>query len=213
MADALTTAILQSQLAPQAPSTGQLLTQDGGQALINGLLNGARTWGNGATAAIQGKAPPAPIIGTTPNQYVAQNTPDTSAFAPSTSNFAAATRDLNLSPQEQALYQRHLSNMYGPGGVDHADGSRSSLYQTTMQNPDTGQYHNVPTVWDGKIEASFDPQGKFTGITPQGAANVNAAGLNSFPAYGSEDEAEARYDAMHKYMDKDAQDYFRQRSQ
>ena len=59
-----------------------------------------------------------------PNQVVAQNTPGSSAFAPSNSNFAQATADLNLTPAEQALYQRHLSNMFGPGGVDHANGSR-----------------------------------------------------------------------------------------
>lgn len=202
----------QPHQASDAPSTGQLLAQDGGQALINGLLNGARTWGNGAAAAIQGKAPPAPIVGTTPNQYVAQNTPDTSSFAPPTSNFAAATRDLNLNPQEQALYQRHLSNMFGPGGVDNANGSRSSLYQTTVQNPDTGKFHNVPTVWNGKIEANFDPSGKFSGLNQQGLANVKAAGLNSFPAYDSEDEAEDRYTKMHEYMDKDAAQLFAART-
>lgn len=165
-----------------------------------------------AQSAPQASPPMAPPQ-MTPNQVVAQNTPDAAAFAPPTSNFAAATKDLNLTPAEQALYQRHLSNMFGPGGVDHANGSRSSIFQTTMQNPDTAQYHNVPTVWNGKIEASFDPNGKFTGITPQGEANINAAGLNSFPAYSSEDEAEARYQKMHDYMDKDAQDYFRQRGQ
>lgn len=149
----------------------------------------------------------------TPNQYVAQNTPDTSSFAPPTSNFAAATRDLNLNPQEQALYQRHLSNMFGPGGVDNANGSRSSLYQTTVQNPDTGKFHNVPTVWNGKIEANFDPSGKFSGLNQQGLANVKAAGLNSFPAYDSEDEAEDRYTKMHEYMDKDAAQLFAARGQ
>lgn len=137
----------------------------------------------------------------------------------SSPNFVQATHDLQLTSQEQALYQRHLANLNGSGGVDNDGsnpslpaGSRSTLFQTTMQNPDTGQFHNVPTVWNGKVEANFDPSGQFQGISDQGAANVKAAGINSFPAYNSEDEAEARYQQMHNYMDKDTGQYFQNKA-
>ena len=62
---------------------------------------------------------------------------------------AAAHQAMNLSPQEQALYQRHLDNLKGPGGVDNPDGSRSTLYQTSVDID--GKTYNLPTVYDGKI--------------------------------------------------------------
>jgi len=51
------------------------------------------------------------------------------AGAPQT-NFDAANKSLNMTPQEQALYQRHLTNFYGTGGVDNSDGSRSPTSRT-----------------------------------------------------------------------------------
>jgi len=48
-----------------------------------------------------------------------QNAPDVERIPQD--NFTAATREMELTPQEQALYQRHLSNLYGPGGVDNPD--------------------------------------------------------------------------------------------
>jgi delta 1-pyrroline-5-carboxylate dehydrogenase len=37
-------------------------------------------------------------------------------------------------PQERSLYQRHLTNLTGPGGVDNPDGSRSTLFQATVDH-------------------------------------------------------------------------------
>lgn len=56
------------------PTLAQLLFQDSGQALKNGFINGARSFGDQALSAIGGQQPPQPYAGgTTPNQYVGQN--------------------------------------------------------------------------------------------------------------------------------------------
>jgi muramidase (phage lysozyme) len=120
---------------------------------------------------------------------------------PVQSHLAEANAALNLTPQEQALYQRHFSNLYGAGGVtndgsdpDLPKGSRSTLYQSSVEHD--GKTYNVPTVWDGKI-------------LPIGDAlkRVEAEGWDKFPSYGSDDEAEARYGKMHDFMEKDTQQY------
>lgn len=110
-------------------------------------------------------------------------------------NFNAAQKALKLTPEEQALYQRHLTNLWGSGGVDNPDGSRSTLYQAVMEGP--GGYHSIPTVWEGKI------------VPPEEAAKRAAAvGWDQFPAYKTPEEADARYMKMHDFMDKDTADYF-----
>ncbi len=112
-------------------------------------------------------------------------------------NFDAANTALNLTPQEKALYQRHLTNLNGPGGVDNPDGSRSTLFQTTVEH--AGKFYTIPTVYDGKIlwnKSAADPA----------AAAVEKAkqiGWDKFPSYNSEAEAEARYQKMHDFMAKD----------
>ena len=58
-------------------------------------------------------------------------------------NYRAADKALKLTPEEQALYRRHLENLWGSGGVDNPDGSRSSLYQAVEQGPG-GQYRQHP---------------------------------------------------------------------
>lgn len=56
------------------PTLAQLLFQDGGQALRNGFINGAKNFGDQAAAAINGQSAPQPYTGgTSPNQYVDQN--------------------------------------------------------------------------------------------------------------------------------------------
>jgi hypothetical protein len=112
-------------------------------------------------------------------------------------NFAAAVQAMQLTPQEQALYQRHLQNLYGPGGVTNPDGSRSTLYQ--MSTEINGRVYNLPTVYDGKI---LSP--------PDAMQRAQAQGLNNFPSYGSEQEAEARYQQMHQFMEKDTAAYLAQ---
>lgn len=125
------------------------------------------------------------------------------------SNFDIATESLGLNPQEQALYQRHLTNLNGPGGVDNPDGSRSTLFQTTL--PHNGKFYNVPTVWDGKIEADMSPEGKFQGLNQTAMQNIQKTGIENFPSYPSEDAAEARYMQMHDFMDRDTGAYMRSR--
>src|ERR1035437_3844598 len=114
-------------------------------------------------------------------------------------NFNDANKAMNLTPQEQALYQRHLTNLTGPGGVDNANGSRSTLFQSSVEV--NGKTYNIPTVWDGKI------------LSPQDAlARPKAEGIEKFPAYANEAQAENRYQQMHGYMEKDTSAYFQSRN-
>lgn len=114
-------------------------------------------------------------------------------------NLKAADTALKLTPQEKALYRRHLKNLTGPGGVDNPDGSRSTLFQTTVEAD--GKFYTVPTVWDGKI------------LPPKEAVDRAAKeGFDKFPSYASEKEAEDRYQQLHGYMEKDTQSYLRSRN-
>jgi hypothetical protein len=123
------------------------------------------------------------------------------ASLPPSSHLDEAERALSLTPEERALYLRHLNNFYGAGGVDNPNGSRSSLYQMTIMGPD-GRAYVVPTVWNGRIVSDRDAL----------RHNIETAGgLPAFPSYGSVDEAERRYQQMHDFMDRDAGDYFRSR--
>lgn len=124
-------------------------------------------------------------------------------------NFNQATQDLNLSPQEQNLYQMHLSNLWGNGGVDNADGSRSTLYQSVQEHD--GSYYSIPTVWDGKREVepwTRSSDGKTFDVPNATAlANVEKAGWDKFPSGSDPDALDARYSQMHDYMEKDTSDY------
>lgn len=130
------------------------------------------------------------------------------------SNLHAAQRDMNLTPQEHDLYRRHLGNLWGPGGVTNAgpEPSRSSLYTGVEQHG--GQFYNVPTVWNGKreVEPYTRPDGSTLDV-PNATAlgNVAQAGWNTFPSYATPEQADARYDQMHNYMDRDTGNYFRGR--
>jgi hypothetical protein len=131
-------------------------------------------------------------------------------------NLEAADAELKLTPQERALYERHLSNLTGPGGVDNppsADepqGSRSTLYQTTVEHD--GKFYSIPTVWDGKKLIKTNAEGKFAGISAEGIKNVEKVGWDKFPSYKTEAEAEARYQKMHDFMDKDTGAYFERKA-
>ena len=109
-------------------------------------------------------------------------------------NMREATNKMNLSPQEQAFYKRHLRNLYSEGGVDNPDGSRSTLYQASVEIE--GKTYNIPTVWDGKI-LSVD----------KAVEKAEEEGLDKFPSYSSAEEANKRYEEMHKFMDLDMQQY------
>lgn len=130
------------------------------------------------------------------------------------SNRDAAYYALNLSPQEQALYSRHLTNLNGPGGVDNSDGSRSTLYQAVQEHG--GKFYSVPTVWDGRREVEpYTRQDGTTMDVPNSTAlgNVAKLGWDAFPSYTTPEEADSRYDQMHGYMERDTADYMKQRGQ
>lgn len=97
---------------------------------------------------------------------------------------------MKLTTEEKTLYQRHLSNLTGPGGVNNPDGSRSTLYEMTVGFGD--RTYVLPRVWDGKI-LSVD----------QAISRAKQVGLNRFPSYGSAKEAEDRYSKLHDYMERD----------
>jgi hypothetical protein len=104
-------------------------------------------------------------------------------------NFVAAVRDLHLTPQEQHLYQHHLANLTA-GGVWNRDGSVSTLLETTFNV--NGRVYLIPTVWNNVI---VDPD--------VGMRMAQREGLQNYPSYGSEQEAEQRYSQMHVYMARD----------
>lgn len=124
------------------------------------------------------------------------------------SNYQQAISDLKLTPQERNLYEHHLSNLWGDGGVDNPDGSRSTVYQGVQEHD--GKFYNVPTVWDGKkeVEPFTRPDGQ-TFDVPNATAlqNVENKGWDTYPSYATPDEADQRYDAMHAYMDQDMSTY------
>lgn len=138
------------------------------------------------------------------------------ALAPvSRSNMDAAHMALNMSPQEQALYARHLTNLNGPGGVNNPDGSRSTLYQATQEGPG-GKFYNIPTVWDGRreVEPYMLPNGSTMDVpNATTMANVAKTGWDTFPSYATPEAADSRYDQMHGYMERDTADYMKQRGQ
>lgn len=114
------------------------------------------------------------------------------------SNFDVATKDLKLSPQEQNLYNHHLTNLLGGGKVTNPDGSISTIFQAAVGNGD--KTYNIPTVWGGKILP-----------VPQAIEQVEkTGGWNRWPSYPSVDEAEARYGLMHDYMGEDTGRYIKQ---
>lgn len=163
---------------------------------------------NGLSGLLNGSAyssPGAPMQQQAPLSFAAP-------MMPQQTSLPQADAAMNLSPQEQALYMRHITNLYGPGGVDNADGSRSTLYQGV--EPHDGRFYNVPTVWDGKREVQpFTKQDGSTMDIPNGTAlnNVAKAGWGSFPSYSTPDQADARYDQMHGFMERDTADYMKNR--
>jgi hypothetical protein len=118
--------------------------------------------------------------------------------SPRSTNFEAAKVEMKLTPQEQNFYVMHMRNLYGPGGIDNKDGSRSTIMHTTVGVGD--KTYSLPTVWDGKAH------------TPDEAlSHAKADGLGKYPAYNSQEEAQSRYDKMHSYMEKDTRTLMDQR--
>lgn len=108
--------------------------------------------------------------------------------------FRMAQENLRLNKRESRMYQSHLANLWGSGGVDNGLGSRSTLLTSIVESG--GRHYIIPTVWDGKqlsVEESLQ--------------RARKAGLARFPSYSSAAKAEARYNKMHEFMDMDGELY------
>lgn len=108
-----------------------------------------------------------------------------------TRGYYQASEALKLSPQEQYLYMHHLNNLATGRAVKNADGSISTVLQRVVGGPN-GRYYNIPSVWNGRILGAKEA----TMMSSQ-------MGWGRWPSYSSPDEADARYMAMHKYMNDD----------
>ena len=108
-------------------------------------------------------------------------------------NFLAdAKRDLGLNAQEQNLYRFHLSNLSGFGKVQNADGTISTIRDVTVERD--GRTYVIPSIWEGR-QLPAD----------QAIARAGAQGWDKWPSYDSQQAADARYESIHRYMDRDVQ--------
>lgn len=129
-----------------------------------------------------------------------QPSQDEQPYGPGDSrHFIAADRELHLTEPERNLYLRHLMNLWEGKDYLHPDGSRSTLYSSTVERD--GRTYVIPSVYGGAV------------LDQDAAVNLaDAAGLDQFPAYSSEEEAQARYQRMHQFMDRDVEDWGRSHS-
>ena len=100
-----------------------------------------------------------------------------------------------LTPEEANLYKMHRDNLVHPDNTTGANGKpRSSLLATTVEHG--GRTYIIPTMRDGK--------------TLQPSAAVDRAmseGIQKFPSYASQEEANVRYAQMHDTMAQDTKQY------
>lgn len=112
---------------------------------------------------------------------------------PATTHLDAAHKELVLTPSEHALYTMHLANL-AKGGVP--DGTDIQTLRAITVDPDGGgRTYVVPRVWDGKV---LSPEEAFK--------RVDSLGWDKFPSYPSVDAATARYEEMHRFMERDTKD-------
>jgi hypothetical protein len=93
-------------------------------------------------------------------------------------------------PQERYLYQHHLGN-FRRGGVPHPTGEISTVYSRGMDL--NGRYYILPSVWNGELINDED----------EILRRAHQAGLENFPSYANAKEGEARYQELHKVMERD----------
>lgn len=102
---------------------------------------------------------------------------------------------LNLTPQEQNLYQHHLDNLHGTGKVRNPDGTISTMLQAVVPGPG-GRYYNIPTVWGGQE------------LDVHSARQLAAQqGWNKWPSYATPETADLRYETMHDFLERDTERY------
>lgn len=155
-------------------------------SLINGLSDPALDLYSPDRTPLLGSGAPPPSI-PSPGMSLVQG-------GPRANHMDEADQAMGLTPQEKFLYNMHLQNLNGPGKIVHPDGSISSLLQMSFERD--GKVYNIPTVWGGK---QLDPADAIKA--------AESVGLNKFPAYNNQEEAEARYDAMHDFLGKDTGDF------
>jgi len=128
-------------------------------------------------------------------QQALQPSPRMEQAMPPTADLPSANdiNSLGLTPQEEFLYQHHVGNLQSGKAVHNEDGSVSTIYSINTEGPG-GLTYNLPTVWDGKIVPAQE--------AIQRAAEV---GWNRWPAYATSDEADARYEQMHRFMARDVE--------
>lgn len=107
-------------------------------------------------------------------------------------NYWAALHELNLTPQEQHVYNHHRAN-FDKGGVPHPDGSISTFLNFTTGID--GKQYVLPRVWDNQILEE-----------DQAVQRAKAEGLDKWPTYPTYQDAEKRYQQIHSYMERDTQD-------
>jgi hypothetical protein len=112
-------------------------------------------------------------------------------------HYLAALKELGLTPQEQYMFRHHLGNLRR-GGVKQPGGQTSTYLGSTFEIG--GRHYMLPTVWDNQV------------VPPDAAVGrARAAGLDNWPSYASEDEAEQRYDQIHGYMERNTTDMEKRR--
>ena len=100
---------------------------------------------------------------------------------------------LKLTPEEWNLYHHHYMNLNHGGGIQWPSGEVSTVLQASEPLP-SGQWANIPTVWNGQALNE-----------DQAMQMAGQGGMGQWPTYPSQAEAEARYQAMHGYMEQDVQ--------
>jgi|SRR5215813_229452 len=106
-------------------------------------------------------------------------------------NYKDAVGDLNLNPQEQYLYRHHLENLKAGGlRASGPEGPVSTLRAMTTQIGD--RVYTLPTVWDNK---QLSPE--------ESVKRAKKVGLDKFPSYSDDYQANQRYHKMHEYIDRD----------
>jgi hypothetical protein len=95
----------------------------------------------------------------------------------------------NWTPQELFLYNHHIQNL-ARGGARNPQGGISTILNITAQ---FGKRHYVlPTIWDNQFLTA-----------DQAIERAKQVGLDKFPSYKSEKEANSRYEQLHTFMEKD----------
>ena len=97
-----------------------------------------------------------------------------------------------MSEQEKNLYAHHLNNLEHGGYVQQNPKDVSTVFNITTEI--NGKTYIIPTVWNGQI------------VSPQQAIQIAMQqGIEKFPSYGSEEEANKRYDVLHERMSRDVE--------